>query len=58
MRINNEKEIVESGKVLALTMALMNILIFSVVLGMFWFAQFLLTQQNQLLDVLRGSMVF
>lgn len=58
MRINNEKEIAESGKVLALTMALMNILIFSVVLGMFWFAQFLLNQQNQLLSMFRPSMVF
>ena len=58
MRINNETNRNESGKALALTMTLLNILIFSVVFGMFRFVRFLLTQQNQLLNLLHGSIVY
>ncbi len=58
MRKDNREERQESGKVMALTMALMKILIVSVVLGMIWLAQFLMAQHNQLFNILRGSTGF
>ena len=54
MRIENEKEMAESGVVLALTIVLMNVLILSVLVGMFWLAQIIISQSNQLNDLVRG----
>ena len=54
MRIENEKEMAESGIVLALTIVLMNVLILSVLVGMFWLVQIIISQSNQLNDLVRG----
>ena len=54
MRENNREETEESGKILALTLALMNILILTVVIGMFWLVQIIISQINQLNDLARG----
>ena len=54
MRIENEKEMAESGIALALTIVLMNVLILSVLVGMFWLVQIIISQSNQLNDLVRG----
>jgi hypothetical protein len=56
MRIKKEKEIPESGKMLALTMALLKILILTVIGGIFWLARMVITWQGQFSDLLRGFM--
>ena len=43
-----EKEIQESGKILALTTVLMNGLILTAIGGLFWIVQLILAQANQL----------
>ena len=54
MRKNNREETQESGKVLALTVVLMNILILTVVVGMFWLMQIVISQSDQFNDLARG----
>lgn len=56
MRIDNEKEMAESGKVLGLTIVLTNILLFLMAGGIFWLVQFLLFEQNQFGLLVRGLM--
>ena len=48
MRIDNEKEITESGKALALTVVLTNILLILMAGGIFWLVQILLSQPSRL----------
>ena len=54
MRIENEKEMAESGIALALTIVLMNVLILSILVGMLWLVQIIISQSNQLNDLVRG----
>ena len=51
---NNEQETRESGKMLAFTLALTNFLLLAVVVGIFWFAQAILSEGNQLNLFARG----
>ena len=54
MRENNNKEPQESRKVFALTIVLMKILILTIVFGMFWLVQIIISQGNQFNDMVRG----
>ena len=54
MRKNNENEIGESGKIFAMTLVLMNILIVTIIGGMFWLVQIIIMQINQLNDLTHG----
>lgn len=54
MRENNREEPQESGKLFALTIVLMNILILTVVVGMFWLVQIIISQGNQFNDLAHG----
>ena len=54
MRINNDKNIQESGKIFALTAVLMNLLILTTVFGVFWLIQLILSQGNQLNAFIHG----
>ena len=56
MRIKKEKEIEESGKMLAFTMVLMKILMLTIIGGIFWLVQIVLAWQSQFNDLLRGFM--
>ena len=49
-----EKEIGESGKIFAMTLVLMNILIVTIIGGMFWLVQIIIMQINQLNDLTHG----
>lgn len=49
-----EKEIQESGKVLALTAVLMNGLILTAIGGVFWLVQMILAQVSQLNALIYG----
>ena len=48
-----ETEVQESSKIFAMTLVLMNILIVTIIGGMFWLVQIILMQINQLNDVTR-----
>ena len=48
-----EKEIGESGKIFAMTLVLMNILIVTIIGGMFWLVQIIIMQISQLNDISR-----
>ena len=50
---NNGQETKESGKMLAFTLALTNFLLIAVVVGVFWFAQAILGDGNQLNQLAR-----
>ncbi len=54
MRENNLKEPKESEKVFALTVLLMNVLILTVVVGMFWLVRMIVLQGDQLRGLTRG----
>ena len=54
MQMNNENNVRESGKIFALTAVLMNILILTIVFGMFWLVQSFISQSNQLNALLQG----
>ena len=54
MRKNNENEIQESSKIFAMTLVLMNILIVTIIGGMFWLVQIILMKINQLNDLTHG----
>ena len=58
MRINEEKEIQETSTMLALTLALLKILILTIIGGVFWLMQIILTQQSQFNDLWRGFMPY
>ena len=51
---NNGQEPNESGKMMALTLALTNFLLLAVVIGVFWLAQTILSEGNQLNQFARG----
>jgi hypothetical protein len=51
---NNQIEIKESGKMLALTMALTNFLLLAVVGGISWLVQLIFTENNHLTEIARG----
>jgi hypothetical protein len=51
---NNGQETSDSGKMLAFTLALTNFLLLAVVLGVFWLAQAILSEVNQLNQFARG----
>ena len=53
MRIKQEKEIEESGKMLAFTMVLLKILMLTIIGGIFWLVQIVLAWQSQFDDLLR-----
>ena len=51
---NNGQETRESGKMLAFTLALTNFLLLAVIVGVFWLAQTILSEGNQLNQLARG----
>ena len=56
MRIKKEKEIEESGKMLAFTMVLLKILMLTIIGGIFWLVRIVLTWQGQFNNLLREFM--
>lgn len=58
MRVSNKKEITESGKIMALTVILMKLLLLVIAGGIFWLIQFVISQQNQLDSLFRGFMPY
>lgn len=58
MRIKQETEMQESSTVLALTMVLLKILILTIIGGILWLVQIILTQQSQFNELLRGFMPY
>lgn len=51
---NKRNETNESGKMMALTLALTNLLLLAVVIGVFWLAQVVLTESRQFHFLTRG----
>lgn len=50
----NKQETNESGKMMALTLALTNFLLLAVVIGIFWLAQFIISEGDKLSQLARG----
>lgn len=50
----NKQETNESGKMLALTLALTNFLLLAVVIGVFWLVQFIISEGNKLNQISQG----
>ena len=51
---NNRNELEESGKMLALTLTLTNVLLLTIGGGIFWLVQIILTDNIRLTEITRG----
>lgn len=58
MRKDSEKEVTESGTALAITVALMKILLLTITGGVFWIVWFVVSQQNQFNNFVRGFLPY